>query len=129
MVLRPEKVVVRFYLQRCFCKRQDHYASREHLQGSQHQHLQSQTRKLCAYCYLPLLLLLLLIFAGGHVPVGGASSIAAAMIPIIEAAGGAVVTSAGVKQVLEKDGKAAGVRLESGQEITSDVVSCYKWLV
>jgi hypothetical protein len=29
--------------------------------------------------------------AGGYVPVGGASSIAAAMMPIIEAAGGAVL--------------------------------------
>jgi phytoene dehydrogenase-like protein len=63
------------------------------------------------------------VLAGGYLPVGGASSIAAAMIPIIEAAGGAVVTSAGVQEVLVRGGKASGVRLESGQEITSDVVS------
>jgi phytoene dehydrogenase-like protein len=60
---------------------------------------------------------------GGYVPIGGASSIAAAMIPIIEGAGGAVVTSADVQQVLVRGGKAAGVRLANGQEITSDVVS------
>jgi all-trans-retinol 13,14-reductase len=63
------------------------------------------------------------LYAGGYVPVGGASSIAAAMMPIIEAAGGAVVTSAGVQQLLLQNGKAAGVRLEDGQEISSDVVS------
>jgi phytoene dehydrogenase-like protein len=36
---------------------------------------------------------------------------------------GAVVTSADVQQVLVRDGKAAGVRLAGGQEVTSDVVS------
>jgi phytoene dehydrogenase-like protein len=60
---------------------------------------------------------------GGYVPIGGASSIAAAMIPVIAEAGGAVVTSADVQQVLVRDGKAAGVRLAGGQEINSNVVS------
>jgi phytoene dehydrogenase-like protein len=36
---------------------------------------------------------------------------------------GAVVTSADVQQVLVRDGKAAGLRLASGQEVISDVVS------
>jgi phytoene dehydrogenase-like protein len=40
---------------------------------------------------------------------------------------GAVVTSADVQQVLVRDGKAAGVRLASGQEINSDMVSNVSW--
>ena len=55
--------------------------------------------------------------AGGAYPVGGSSRIAATMLPGIERAGGAVVTSADVAQILVADGKAVGVRLASGEEI------------
>jgi all-trans-retinol 13,14-reductase len=55
--------------------------------------------------------------AGGAYPVGGSSRIAATMLPGIENAGGAVITSAEVQQILVADGKAVGVRLASGEEI------------
>jgi all-trans-retinol 13,14-reductase len=55
--------------------------------------------------------------AGGAYPVGGSSRIAATMLPGIERAGGAVITSAEVQQILVADGKAVGVRLASGEEV------------
>jgi len=61
--------------------------------------------------------------AGAYIPAGGSSTIAAAMIPAIEAAGGAVVTSADVAQIVVREGRAVGVKLADGREITSDVVS------
>jgi all-trans-retinol 13,14-reductase len=45
------------------------------------------------------------------------------MIPAIQSAGGAVVTSADVVQVLVEGGRAVGVRLADGREIRSNVVS------
>lgn len=45
------------------------------------------------------------------------------MIPAIEAAGGAVVTSADVAQIVVREGRAVGVKITDGREITSDVVS------
>lgn len=63
-------------------------------------------------------------FAGGYIPIGGASAFAAAMIPLIEAGGGAVVTQADVSQVLlSSDNKTVlGIKLANGQEITSNTV-------
>ncbi len=55
--------------------------------------------------------------AGGAYPVGGSSRIAATMLPGIERAGGAVITSAEVQQILVTDGRAVGVRLASGEEV------------
>lgn len=68
-------------------------------------------------------MILFALRAGAFIPVGGANSIAAAMIPAIEAAGGAVVTSAEVQQVVMKGGRAVGVRLADGREITANTVS------
>jgi all-trans-retinol 13,14-reductase len=59
------------------------------------------------------------------VPAGGASAIAEAIIPLIEAAGGAVVTGADVASVIVEGGRAAGVRLAAGQEVRSGVVSAW----
>jgi all-trans-retinol 13,14-reductase len=50
-------------------------------------------------------------FAGGSYPVGGASTIAAAMVPQIEHNGGKVVTSAEVAGILLAGTKATGVRI------------------
>jgi all-trans-retinol 13,14-reductase len=77
-------------------------------------------------CHLQLLLLLRHCnpLAGAFVPAGGASHIAAAMIPAIEAAGGAVVTSADVTGVIVQSGRAMGVRLADGREISAHTVSC-----
>jgi all-trans-retinol 13,14-reductase len=59
---------------------------------------------------------------GASYPVGGAASIAAAIVPLIERGGGAVVTSAEVAEILVKNGTAAGVRMADGREFTADAV-------
>ncbi|SMF74726.1 phytoene desaturase family protein [Pseudobacteriovorax antillogorgiicola] len=55
--------------------------------------------------------------AGGNYPVGGSSSIARTIEPVIQKSGGQVITNAGVEKVLIKDGRACGVLLENGREI------------
>jgi all-trans-retinol 13,14-reductase len=59
---------------------------------------------------------------GGNFPVGGASQIAATIIPLIEAAGGAVLVDAEVSEILVRQGKVAGVRMANGDEITAPQV-------
>jgi all-trans-retinol 13,14-reductase len=54
---------------------------------------------------------------GGSYPVGGSAQIAATILPGIERAGGAVVTSADVERVLVERGRAVGVRLAGGEEV------------
>jgi all-trans-retinol 13,14-reductase len=61
-------------------------------------------------------------FGGGSYPVGGASTIAAAMVPQIEHNGGSVVTSADVQGILLKSAKAAGVRMSDGREFCAPMV-------
>jgi len=61
-------------------------------------------------------------FAGASYPVGGASSIAQAMIPLIEERGGCVVTSAEVAGILLDGAKAVGVRMSDGREFRSGLV-------
>jgi all-trans-retinol 13,14-reductase len=56
-------------------------------------------------------------FGGGAYPVGGSSQIAATILPGIERAGGAVITSAEVERVLVEQGRAVGVRLAGGEEV------------
>jgi all-trans-retinol 13,14-reductase len=56
-------------------------------------------------------------FGGGAYPVGGSTQIAATILPGIERAGGAVVTSADVERVVIERGRAVGVRLVSGEEV------------
>lgn len=63
--------------------------------------------------------------SGGSYPVGGSAKIAETIIPIIQQSGGEVFTYAGVKEILVKNNKAYGVRLEKGDELTADsIVSC-----
>ena len=54
---------------------------------------------------------------GANFPVGGASQIAAQVIPTIEASGGAVLVNAEVEEILVRRGRVAGVRLVHGDEI------------
>ena len=61
-------------------------------------------------------------FDGASYPVGGAGAIAAAMVPQIEFAGGAVVTSAEVSHILLDGATAVGVRMSDGREFRSGVV-------
>lgn len=59
---------------------------------------------------------------GGAYPVGGSSRIAATIVPLIEAEGGAVMTSAEVSEVLVEKGRAVGVRLFDGAEHRAPIV-------
>jgi len=54
---------------------------------------------------------------GAHYPEGGGAAFAQAMVPIIEAAGGRVLHSAEVAEVLVADDVVQGVRLASGEEV------------
>ncbi|MBL8624776.1 MAG: NAD(P)/FAD-dependent oxidoreductase [Myxococcales bacterium] len=54
---------------------------------------------------------------GGAYPVGGSARIAATMLPGIEAAGGAVITSAEVAEIVVERDRAVGVRLAGGEEV------------
>lgn len=59
---------------------------------------------------------------GGFYPVGGASTIAAAIAPGIEAAGGRIVLDAEVESILVEGARAVGVRLRGGPELRARVV-------
>jgi len=61
-------------------------------------------------------------FEGASYPVGGASTIAAAILPLIERGGGAVVTSAEVTEIACNGNKAAGVRMADGREFRASMV-------
>jgi all-trans-retinol 13,14-reductase len=61
-------------------------------------------------------------FDGASYPIGGAGAIAAAIIPQIEGAGGAVVTSAEVSAILLDGTKVTGVRMGDGREFVSGMV-------
>src|ERR1035441_853415 len=61
-------------------------------------------------------------FSGASYPQGGAGTIAAAIVPQIERAGGCVVTGAEVAGILVEGGKAAGVRMTDGREFRSELV-------
>ena len=53
---------------------------------------------------------------GAYFPVGGSSTFANNLIPIIEGAGGEVKVSTAVQTIILRDGKAVGVKTEDGSE-------------
>jgi all-trans-retinol 13,14-reductase len=59
---------------------------------------------------------------GAAYPVGGAASIARSILPTIEKAGGRILVSAEVGEILVRQGRAAGVRMSGGQELLAPVV-------
>ncbi len=59
---------------------------------------------------------------GGAYPVGGASSFAASLAPVIEAKGGAIVYQADVDQRVVRGGRAVGVRFSDGDEVHAPMV-------
>jgi len=62
-------------------------------------------------------------FNGAAYPVGGAGAILETMLPAIEAAGGKLLVSAEVKEVLvDERGRAAGVRMLDGREFHASTV-------
>ncbi len=61
-------------------------------------------------------------FGGGFYPVGGARAVASAIVPRLEASGGAVVVDAEVASLLVERGRVAGVRLTNGREFRAPTV-------
>ena len=61
-------------------------------------------------------------FNGGCFPIGGSSRIVETIDPIIEAAGGTILTNAEVKQVMTEKGKVKGVEMWDGKVFTADKV-------
>ena len=59
---------------------------------------------------------------GAGYPVGGASSIAAGLVPVIEAAGGSARPATPVAAILFEEGKAIGVRTSTGEEFKASAI-------
>ncbi len=59
-------------------------------------------------------------FAGGYFPIGGSSRIVECMDKVIEQAGGTILISAEVKQLLIHNNKAIGVEMAQGQQYMAD---------
>jgi all-trans-retinol 13,14-reductase len=59
---------------------------------------------------------------GAGYPVGGASAIAAGLVPVIEEAGGSARAATPVTAILFEEGRAVGVRTSDGEEIMAPVI-------
>ena len=59
---------------------------------------------------------------GARYPSGGASAIAAGLVPVIEAAGGSARPGTPVSAIIVEDGKAVGVRTASGDTFRAPVI-------
>jgi len=59
---------------------------------------------------------------GAAYPVGGAGAIAKGLVPVIEAAGGSARAGIPVSVILLDDGKAVGVRTQSGEEFNAPII-------
>jgi all-trans-retinol 13,14-reductase len=61
--------------------------------------------------------------AGGAFPIGGGAQIAASIAPLIEAAGGTIAVGANVTEiVLDRRGRATGVRMADGREFRAPCI-------
>ncbi|HUH04931.1 MAG TPA: NAD(P)/FAD-dependent oxidoreductase [Kofleriaceae bacterium] len=61
-------------------------------------------------------------FGGGAYPVGGSARIAETILPVIEAAGGAVYTNAEVAEIVIEGGRAVGVKLLDGTLLRAPMI-------
>jgi all-trans-retinol 13,14-reductase len=61
-------------------------------------------------------------FFGGNYPVGGSARFAETLAPKIEAAGGLLLTNAGVQEIVVEAGKAVGVKLDDGRVLRSELI-------
>jgi len=61
-------------------------------------------------------------FRGAAYPVGGSARIAETILPVIERAGGEVVTNAEVEEIIIENGQAVGVKLLNGREFRAPMV-------
>ncbi|MEQ8713434.1 MAG: NAD(P)/FAD-dependent oxidoreductase [Cyclobacteriaceae bacterium] len=59
-------------------------------------------------------------FSGGNFPIGGSSQIVKTVDPIIERAGGTILISAEVDEIVIEKNKAKGVKMADGRVITAD---------
>lgn len=59
---------------------------------------------------------------GAGYPVGGAGAIAKGLVPVIEAAGGSARAATPVSEILLDDGKAVGVRTQSGEKFNAPII-------
>ncbi len=59
---------------------------------------------------------------GGSFPIGGSSRLFETILPTVQNAGGEVYISAEVKEIIVKNNKAAGVRMEDDREILAPLV-------
>lgn len=73
---------------------------------------------------------------GVHYALGGTGAIVDALVKLIEEQGGKLHTSTGVDEILVKNGRTTGVRLENGEVIEADIVvsnadvaSTYKYMI
>jgi phytoene desaturase len=68
--------------------------------------------------------------SGVHFPIGGTGALVQGMARLIAEQGGTLRTRATVDEILVRDGKATGVRLENGETIAADIVvsnACAAW--
>lgn len=68
-------------------------------------------------------------FQGGWYPVGGAKAIAQAIIPVIEQAGGAVITQRQVTEILLESGVAVGVKVQDTAHPKADLETYFASIV
>ena len=61
-------------------------------------------------------------FFGGNYPIGGSARFAETIAPKIEAAGGMLLTNAGVEEIVVEGGKAVGVKLDDGRVLRSELI-------
>ena len=59
---------------------------------------------------------------GVHFPIGGTGSLVNGLVALIEGQGGTLRCNAAVERILVENGRAIGVRLESGEKLAADVV-------
>lgn len=59
---------------------------------------------------------------GVHFPMGGTGALVKGLVGLIEGQGNEVRVSCGVEEILVRDGRAVGVRLEDGATIDADIV-------
>ena len=61
-------------------------------------------------------------FAGGNFPIGGSSKIAETTDQVIEKAGGTILISAEVDEIIIKNNKAIGIRMKDGREFKANKI-------
>ncbi len=61
-------------------------------------------------------------FSGGNFPIGGSSQIVKTIDPVITAAGGTILISAEVDEIIVENNKAKGVRMKDGKEFRANTV-------